>query len=80
MMMLDERLVQKQANPDFISRFTRTVTVETVEPDNESGWDEVEDESNWRRVTVTVTHTNARDKTIPVGRVQRIFAYVPVSP
>lgn len=69
-----------QPDLSFISRFTRAVVVERVEPDTGSGWNVVSQHTNFRRVTVGVTYTDAQSHTRTLAELTRIFSYVPVAP
>ncbi len=65
----------------FLASLTREVTVEKIEPDNDSGWTVTNDNSDFRRVTVTIKlamNENSPDQVI--AEVTRIFSYVPLAP
>lgn len=67
----------------FLSRLTREVNVERIKPDNSSGWLVTTDDTDFRRITVTIklamtTDANSRSHTI--SEATRIFSYVPLSP
>lgn len=69
-----------QPDADFVSCFTREVLVERVEPDTGSGWNVVSQHTNFRRVMVRVSYTDARSQTRTLAELTRIFSYVPVAP
>ncbi len=60
--------------------FTRAVLVERVEPDGASGWTTVSQDTNFRRVTVRVSYTDANSVARTVAELSRIFTYVPFAP
>ncbi|QDV54041.1 type IV pilus modification PilV family protein [Gimesia fumaroli] len=67
----------------FLDRLSREVTVERIRHDSSSGWVVTNDETGFRRVTVTIklamtTDTDSRSHTI--SEASRIFSYVPLSP
>ncbi len=69
-----------QPDLSFMARFTRAVVVERVDPDTGSGWNVVSQHTNFRRVTVSVTYTDAQSHTKTLAELTRIFSYVPVAP
>jgi len=70
-----------QMRPDdrLMSRLTRSVVVERVEPDAGTQWNVVPQHTGYRRVTVRVHYTDPNGVMIPLAEVTRIFSNVPVS-
>lgn len=68
------------ANQPLLSRYTRTVRVERVVPDNGSGWTLTTQPTPYRRVTVRVLHTDALSDTRTLAEASRILAHVSPTP
>ncbi|MBS0205232.1 MAG: hypothetical protein JSS49_20195 [Planctomycetes bacterium] len=68
-----------QPDPRLLSRYRQQVTVEKVA---ESGntWVVVSQSSTLRRVTVTISYTDAQGKTTPLAVQVRVFSNVAVAP
>lgn len=68
-----------QPDPRLLSRYRQQVTVEKVA---ESGntWVTVSNSSTLRRVTVTISYTNAQGTTTPLAVQVRVFSNVAVAP
>lgn len=67
----------------FLSRLTREVNVERIKPDNSSGWLVTTDDTDFRRITVTIKlamTTDAGSRSHMISEATRIFSYVPLSP
>ncbi|QDT45964.1 hypothetical protein Pan241w_60920 [Gimesia alba] len=67
----------------FLDRLTREVSVERIKHDSSSGWVETNEETNFRRITVTIKlaiTTDAGSRSHMISEVSRIFSYVPLSP
>lgn len=66
---------------DFLKRLTREVTVEKIRLSNSSEWEVTTDDSEYRRVTVTIKLAlNAGADSQIITEATRIFSYVPLSP
>jgi hypothetical protein len=74
------RLYQMRPNQDLVNRMTRQVTVERVRENGSSGWVVETGASNFRRVTVRVSLTDAQSQTRTLAAISRIFSYVPLTP
>lgn len=75
------RPVAMQPDTTLMSRLTREVRVERIQPDQQSNWTIVTNgESSFRKVTVRVKDTDARNNTTTLVESLRIFSYVPPSP
>lgn len=70
---------QFQPNPRQLARFRQQVSVERVQ-ESGTGWTTTSQSSNLRRVTVTVSYTDARGVTTPLATQVRIFSNVPIAP
>ncbi|WP_339730381.1 prepilin-type N-terminal cleavage/methylation domain-containing protein [uncultured Gimesia sp.] len=67
----------------FLGRLRREVSVERIKHDNGSGWVVTNDETDFRRVTVTIKlamTTDAGSRNHVISEATRIFSYVPLSP
>lgn len=67
----------------FLNRLRREVTVERIKPDSGSGWIVTTDDTDYRKVTVTIklaTTADAGSQSHIISEVSRIFSYVPLSP
>lgn len=74
------RLHQMRPSRGFLEHFARSVQVERVVPDADSGWNVVSRPTDFRRVTVRVTYTDDRTPTRTLAEMTRIFSHVPVTP
>ncbi len=67
-------------NPNFLNTFTREVAVERVRPDGNGGWLVTSQPTDFRRVTVSVIHTDTQGSIRPLAEFSRIFTYVSIAP
>ncbi|QDU53804.1 hypothetical protein Pan110_61980 [Gimesia panareensis] len=66
---------------DFLKRITREVTVEKIRLNSSSEWEVTTDNTDYRRVTVTIKLAmNAGAGSQIIKETTRIFSYVPLSP
>jgi type II secretory pathway pseudopilin PulG len=77
---LIERPDDLQPDGNFVAGFSHTVSVERVTPDTGTGWNVVSQHTDFRRVTVTVTYTDAQSHTQTLAELTRVFSYVPIAP
>ena len=73
------RAAEVQAAPGFVNRFTRSVLVERVQPGS-TGWTVETQQTQHRRVTVTVSYTAGNQPARSVAQVTRVFSSVAPSP
>ena len=83
-MMMGNSSVQRptdfQADPRFVSRFRQQVTVEKIAEDTGGAWIVVTSVTPLRRVTVTISYTDARNQTKVLAVQTRVFSDVAVAP
>ncbi|RMG32364.1 MAG: type II secretion system protein [Planctomycetota bacterium] len=65
------------ANPLLIERYERSVRVEFVEPVGDGEWQVRTKPTDWRRVTVTIRHTDLSGRTQTVATLAEVFARIP---
>lgn len=75
-----DRPPQLRPDGDYLSRFSREVTVERVQPASSDTWDAVSQHTDYRRVIVRVIRTDARGNRSTAAELTRTFAYAPVAP
>lgn len=73
------RAAELQGDADFLAPFGQEVTVERVTPSGGS-WTVGPAHTNYRRVTVRITYTDARAVVTTLAETSRIFTYVPFAP
>lgn len=73
------RTAELQAAPGFVNRFTRSVSVDRVQPGS-TGWTVESQHTPHRRVTVTVTYTASNQPARTVAQVSRVFSSVAPAP
>ncbi len=71
------RPTSMQVNPLLMERFSRSVTVEFVEPAADGKWLVRSKPTDWRRVTVTIRHTDLAGRTQTVATLTEVFARIP---
>ena len=71
---------QFQPDPRSLSRYRQQVTVEKIAESTGNSWVTVTQSTTLRRVTVTISHTDAQGKTTPLAFQVRIFSNVAVAP
>lgn len=67
----------------FLNRIQREVQVERIRHDDANGWVVTNDDTNFRRVTVSINLAQSSDANAPrhlIAEESRIFSYVPRSP
>ncbi len=69
-----------QPNPTFVSRFRQQVSVEKIVEVSGGTWVVVTSETPLRRVTVTISYTDARNQTKVLAVQTRVFSDVAVAP
>ena len=69
-----------QADPRFVSRFRQQVTVEKIAEVSGGAWVVVTSATSLRRVTVTISYTDARNQTKVLAVQTRVFSDVYVAP
>ncbi|MEX0702656.1 MAG: prepilin-type N-terminal cleavage/methylation domain-containing protein [Planctomycetales bacterium] len=75
-----DRVALLQPDAAFVARFAREVTVERVQPAGSGSWQVVTQYTDYRRVTVRVSHIDARGNRGRMAEVTRMFTNVPVAP
>lgn len=75
-----QRPADFQPDPRFISRFRQQVTVEKITEVSGGSWAVVSSNTSLRRVTVTVSLTDARNQTKVLAVQTRVFSDVAVAP
>ena len=69
-----------QPAPTFVSRFRQQVTVEKIAEVSGGSWVVVTSTTSLRRVTVTISYTDARNQTKVLAVQTRVFSDVAVAP
>ena len=69
-----------QADPRFVSHFRQQVTVEKIAEVSANLWIVVTSDTPLRRVTVTISYTDARNQTKVLAVQTRVFSDVAVAP
>ncbi len=75
-----QRPVNFQPDPKFVSQFRQQVSVEKIAEDSGGAWVVVTSGTSLRRVTVTISYTNARSQTQVLAVQTRVFSDVAVAP
>ena len=75
-----QRPANFQADPRFVSRFRQQVTVEKIAEVAGNLWVVVTSATSLRRVTVTISYTDARNQTKVLAVQTRVFSDVAVAP
>ncbi len=69
-----------QPDPRLLNRFRQQVTVEKIVESSGNAWVVVTSPTSLRRVTVTISYTDARGQTRPLAVQSRVFSDVAVAP
>ena len=69
-----------QADPRFVGRFRQQVSVEKIAADTGGAWVVVTSVTSLRRVTVTISYTDAQNQTKVLAVQTRVFSDVAVAP
>jgi len=69
-----------QPDPRFVNRFRQQVTVEKIAEVTGNMWVVVSSDTSLRRVTVTISYTDARNQTKVLAVQTRVFSNVAVAP
>ncbi|MEK6260077.1 MAG: hypothetical protein AABP62_15760 [Planctomycetota bacterium] len=75
-----QRPTNFQADPRFVSRFRQQVSVEKIAEVSGGAWVVVTSATSLRRVTVTISYTDARNQTKVLAIQTRVFSDVAVAP
>lgn len=75
-----QRPTNFQADPRFVSRFRQQVIVEKISEITGNTWVVVTSDTPLRRVTVTISYTDARNQTKVLAVQTRVFSDVAVAP
>ena len=75
-----QRPTNFQPDPRFVSRFRQQVSVEKIAEDTGGAWVVVTSVTSLRRVTVTISYTDAQNKTKVLAVQTRVFSDVAVAP
>ena len=67
-------------DPRLYSRYRQQVTVERITESSGTSWNTVTTDSPLRRVTVTISYTNAQGTTTSLARQIRVFSNVAIAP
>ena len=67
-------------DPRLYSRYRQQVTVEKITESSGTSWNTVTTDSPLRRVTVTISYTNAQGTTTSLARQTRVFSNVAIAP
>lgn len=76
----DTRPIQFQPDPRIYSRYRQQVTVEKIADTTGTSWNTVTTPTPLRRVTVTISYTDAAGVTTPLATQVRVFSNVAVAP